>query len=209
MDVKEILKNLEKLKGNEVKIKYLNEILKKIEDKDLIEEIKELIQELEDNLESKIEDVIIPASRRRKMELDEVESDIETQGRQVVRQRQLPRQQIILPRDEEDKETRYNIAPRYETKTQQTYQTAQLFTTYENMSQQSQTNARLIEEVLIKERDFDIGNAISENQREEIRDTIDKFMPNASVEERIKTEQQVFYDMKLKDKNLKYIAKLR
>ncbi len=188
MDVKEILKNLEKLKGNEVKIKYLNEILKKIEDKDLIEEIKELIQELEDNLESKIEDVIIPASRRRKMELDEVESDIETQGRQVVRQRQLPRQQIILPRDEEDKETRYNIAPRYETKTQQTYQTAQLFTTYENMSQQSQTNARLIEEVLIKERDFDIGNAISENQREEIRDTIDKFMPNASVEERIKTE---------------------
>ena len=211
MDVKEILKNLEKLKSNEDKIKYLNEILKKIKDKDLIEEIKELIQELKDSLESKIEDVVIPVSRRREIELDEVESDIETQERQVVRQRSIPRQQIILPRENDDKETRYDIAnSNYKpVNTTPVYQTNQPFSTYENISLQNQMNTKMVEEILVKERDFNIGQVIGDAQREEIRDTIERFVPNASAEEKIRAEEQVMYDMKFKNKDLKYIAKLK
>ena len=54
MKLKDILKVLEKIENNEEKINYLKELIEKIDDKDLVNEIKELINELEENLEEKL-----------------------------------------------------------------------------------------------------------------------------------------------------------
>jgi len=89
------------------------------------------------------------------------------------------------------------------------YQNNQSFSNYENISLQNQVNTKLVEEMLVKERDFNIGQVINDVQIEEIKDTIDKFIPNASAEEKITARDQVMYDMKFKNKDLKYITKLR
>ncbi len=211
MELKDILKALEKLKNNKDKIDYINKIIKEIKDKELIEELKELIKELEEDLEEKLDNVDIPLARRREIELDEVESDIEVQERQVARQRPAIRPDIILPRENDERETRYEaVNANYKPASNApTYQTSQTFSNYENMSLQSQVNTKLVEEILVKERDFDVGQVINDFQREEIRDTIDRFLPNASTEEKIRAEQQVIYDMKFKNKDLQYIAKIK
>lgn len=210
MELKDILKAIEKLKDNKDKIDYINKIIKEIKDKELIEELQELIKELEEDLEERLDNADIPLARRREIELDEVESDIEIQERQIIRQRPTIRPDIILPREDE-RETRYEAVNAIYKPVSQTpvYQFNQPFSSYENISLQSQVNTKLVEEILVKERDFDVGQIISDIQKEEIRDTIERFLPNASAEEKIRAEQQVIYDMKFKNKDLQYIAKIK
>src|SRR3989344_7031324 len=210
MKIKDILESLEEIENNEDKLKYLKEILKRIDDKILIKEINELIEELENDLEEKLQDVVITPQRKRIIEIDDAEHDIEIKESQVTRQR-IARPDINLSDLDNEKEVRYesinlnykpiNITP--------IYQSAQPFSSYENIALQNQLNTKLVEEILVKEKDFNIGQVINDVQREEIRDTIDKFIPNASAEEKIRAEQQVVYDMKFKNKDLKYITKLR
>jgi hypothetical protein len=212
MKIKDILKELEKLKDNEEKVQYLKEVLEEINDKELIKEINILIDTLKEDLEEKLSrEIVIPVTRKRDLELNEIEQDIEVQERQVARPRQVIRQDIVFPREEDEKETRYEtVSPNYKpVSASPTYQVNRPFSSYDNISLQNQVDTKLVEEILVKERDFNIGQVINDFQREEIRDTIDKFIPNASMEEKIKAEQQVIYDMKFKNKDLKYITKLR
>ena len=210
MKIKDILESLEEIENKEDKLKYLKEILKRIDDKEIIKEIKDIIDELEEGLENKLDKVEISHNIRREMQFDEAESDIELQERQI-RQRPLIRNDLNLSNLDNEKEVRYesinsnykpvNITP--------VYQSAQPFSSYENSALQNQLNTKMVEEILVKERDFNIGQVINDVQKEEIRDTIDKFIPNASAEEKIRAEQQVVYDMKFKNKDLKYVIKLR
>ena len=211
MEIKDILKALEKLKDNKDKINYINKIIKEIKDKELIEELKELVKELEEDLEEKIDNVDIPLARRREIELDEVESDIEVQERQAARQRPVIRPNIILPREEDEKETRYEaVNSNYkQVSNAPVYQTSPLFSNYDNISLQSQIDTNFVEQTLVREMDFDVGQVINDVQKEEIRSTIDKLLPNISTEERITAEDKVMYEMKFKNKDLQYIVKLK
>jgi len=211
MEIKEILKALEKLKENKDKVKYLKEIINKIKDKNLVNEIKELIEELEDNLETKLDNTQIPTARQREIELDEVESDIEVQERKLAPQK-IIRPDINLRNIEEEREVRYennNISYQSTKSTTPVYQTNASFATYESMAQQNAANIRMVEQELIKEDIISFGQPISDVQKERIRDTIERFIPNASPEERIQAENQILYDIKSKDKDLKYISKLK
>ena len=210
MKIKDILESLEEIENNEDKLKYLKEILKRIDDKEIIKEIKDIIDELEEGLENKLDKVEISHNIRREMQFDEAESDIELQERQI-RQRPLIRNDLNLSNLDNEKEVRYeSINSNYKPiNTIPIYQSAQPFSSYENIALQNQLNTKMVEEILVKERDFNIGQVINDVQREEIRDTIDKFIPNASAEEKIRAEHQVVYDMKFKNKDLKYVIKLR
>ena len=210
MKIKDILESLEEIENNEDKLKYLKEILKRIDDKILIKEINELIEELENDLEEKLQDVVITPQRKRIIEIDDAEHDIEIKESQVTRQR-IARPDINLSNLDNEKEVRYeSINSNYKPiNTIPIYQSAQPFSSYENIALQNQLNTKMVEEILVKERDFNIGQVINDVQREEIRDTIDKFIPNASAEEKIRAEHQVVYDMKFKNKDLKYVIKLR
>ena len=210
MKIKDILENLEEIEDNKDKLKYLKEIIKKINDEELIKEIKDIINGLEESLENKLDKVEISHNIRREMQFDEAESDIELQERQI-RQRPLIRPDLNLSNLDNEKEVRYeNVNSNYKpVNAIPVYQSAQPFSSYENIALQNQLNTKLVEEILIKEKDFNVGQMINDVQREEIRDTIDKFIPSASVEEKIRAEQQIVYDMKFKNKDLKYAIKLK
>ena len=212
MKIKDILNNLEEIESNEDKLNYLKELLKEMKDKDLIEEIKEIINELQEDLETKLEeDVKITPVQKRQIKFDEAEHDIEIEQEEITpRQRQVTRPIINLPRTDNETEVRYDASSNYQSRNvTPIYQTTQSFSNYENISLQNQMNTKMVEEILIKERDFNVGQVINDVQREEIRETIDRFIPSASFEKKIKAEQQVMYDMKFKNKDLKYITKLR
>ncbi len=66
--LKEILKELNKIKETNKKITYLKEILKKIKDKELKKKIEELIEELQKTLEQRLEGVEIRRPREIKIE---------------------------------------------------------------------------------------------------------------------------------------------
>src|SRR3989344_8425194 len=106
MKIKDILESLEEIENNEDKLKYLKEILKRIDDKEIIKEIKDIIDELEEGLENKLDKVEISHNIRREMQFDEAESDIELQERQI-RQRPLIRNDLNLSNLDNEKEVRY------------------------------------------------------------------------------------------------------
>ena len=89
------------------------------------------------------------------------------------------------------------------------YQTSPLFSNYDNISLQGQIDTNFVEQALVREMGFDVGQVINDVQKEEIRSTIDKLLPNISTEERITAEDKVMYEMKFKNKDLQYIAKLK
>ena len=211
MKLKDILKILEKIENNENKINYLKELIKKTDDKDLINEIKELINELEEDLETKLEqNVAVTPARKREIELDEVEHDIETREQQVTRQRPIARPDLNLQNRESEGEVRYETnVSNYQSRQAPVYQVNPSFSTYESVAQHDLTNARIVEKILVEEDILTPGSSISETQKEQLRDTIDRFMPNASTEERLTTEKQIIYDMKLKGEELRYIKKLK
>ncbi len=206
MKFKDILKELEDIEDNKEKISYLNKLLKEIQDKDLIKQVKELIKEFEEDLEGKLEEeIVITPSRKREIELDDAEHDIEIQEEQI---RPRVQRQTINLNAEENREVRYENNVTYQTRIQApVYQGNQISTAYELMSQQLNMKIGLIEEVLIKERDFNIGQVINESQREEIKETIDKIIPHASPEEKIMAEKKVIYN--LQSKEHKYMTKLK
>jgi len=212
MKLKDILNKLEEFESNEEKLEYLKKLLNKLKDDILIEDVKDLIEELEENLETKLEDIAITPRRMREIESEDVEIDLEAQERQVARQTiRRPDLNLRNVNLEEENEVRYEATnPNYKPITSTPiYQSVQPFSNYNNLALQNQLNIRMVEEILIKEREFNVGQVISDVQREEIRDTIERFIPNASVEEKIRAEQQVMYEMKFKNKDLKYITRLK
>ncbi len=204
MKIKDILKELEKLKNNEEKVQYLKEVLEEVNDKNLIEQINKLIKDLKENLEEKL-DKEVPLTRKREVELNEIEQDIEDKERQI-RPQQIVRRNIDLDDIKKD-EVNYTGNFVYKQSTAPVYQTNQL--TYESISQQLNTNIRLIEDVLVKESLITPGSTLDEVQKERIQDTIEKFMPHASPEEKLMAEQRIVYDIKTKDKDFKYATKLK
>ena len=210
MKLKDILKKLEEFESNDERLDYLKELLKDIEDEELITQIEELINELEENLETKLEDIKITLGRRRELEIEDVKTDLETQERQITRQR-INRPDINLSNInlDQENEVRYDTTQTYQSRSRPVYQAPQSFFDYQSLTQKDQINTRMVEEILIKEDILSVGEAISESKRDQLRETVERFMPNASTEERINAEKQIMYDMKLKGKELRYIPKLK
>ena len=210
MKLKDILKKLEEFESNDERLDYLKELLKDIEDEELITQIEELINELEENLETKLEDIKITLGRRRELEIEDVKTDLETQERQITRQR-INRPDINLSNInlDQENEVRYDTTQTYQSQSRPVYQAPQSFFDYQSLTQKDQINTRMVEEILIKEDILSVGEAISESKRDQLRETVERFMPNASTEERINAEKQIMYDMKLKGKELRYIPKLK
>ncbi len=208
MNIKNILKELEKIKNDNDKKDYLNKLIIALKDKKLIEDIKSLAKKLDEDLEEKIEEIIVPISRRKEIERKDFEIDIEQNERQITKEKPIIRQEQIA---DENREVKYNTtSSNYNTISKlSSYQNSARLSDYQNVSLQNQVNTKLVEEILVKEMDFNIGQVINDVQREEIRDTIERFIPNASVEEKINAEKQVLYDMRFKNKDIKYIPKLR
>ena len=210
MKLKDILKELENIRDNEKRVIYLKELLEEIDDKELIKDINKLIEELEEDLESKLDNVAFPVSRKREIELDDVEHDIETQETRVTRQ--VPVQpRISLQNIEEDKDIRYDFgAQTYQTSKPIVYQSNQdSFTTYESLALHEDIDITMIEKALFQEGRIEAGSGLSEFHKDQVQETVERFMPYASVEDRIKARDKVFDDLKSKEEKLKYIAKLR
>ena len=210
MKIKDILLALEELENNEEKLNYLKELLKKEKDEELIEEIQELINELEENLEAKLQYTIITPQQKRIIELEEVETDIETQERQITRQRPIIRPDLNINDRKKETEVRYDLPnTNYKEKNVPVYQNLQSFSTYESIAMQNKIDTAMVEKILVQEDIVSLGQAVNDVQKEQIRGTIERFMPHASVEEKIAAEQQIVYHIGSKDKGLKYMPKLK
>ncbi len=200
LSLKEINKKLEEFKSSEDKINYLNKLLKEINDKELVQELKRIIKDLEESLENKLEQVEIPQARKiiREIDLNETEQEAEEIHNRVVRQR-IPRQQII----NEDREIDFS----YSSVTN--YENVQLYnlkpSDYNNMQNSFEHGS--ITQRLIRENILNPLNPITEVERENLSNKLREMMPGIPEEKILIYRAQIEEDIK-KNEKIKYIPRL-
>ena len=204
LTIKEILKKLEEFENNQDKLNYLYELLDELEDEDLINEVKELITELEESLETKLEDVEIPQTRKvaREIDLNEVEQDVEQLQRNLP-QRQTARPDLAI-RQNEGEETEFNYSSISNYSATQLY-TPQLFD-YQTL--QSAFDTGFIEQRLVRENILNPERAMTDIEKENLGKKLRETMPGASEEKILMYQAKITEDLK-KDEKIRYIARLK
>lgn len=200
LSLKEIKKKLEEFKSADDKLDYINKLLKKINDKELVQELKKIIKNLEESLENKLEQVEIPQARKiiREIDLNETENEAEEIHNQVLRQR-IPRQQDI--NEERGADFSYSSVA--------DYGNVHLYnlkpSDYDNMQNSFEPNS--ITNRLIRENILNPLIPITEVERENLGNKLREMMPGIPEEKILIYRTQIEEDIK-KNEKIKYIAKL-
>jgi len=200
LSLKEIKKKLEEFKSNTNKIDYINKLLKEINDKELIKELKKIIKDLKESLENRLEQVEIPQARKiiREIDLNETENEAEEINNRVLRQR-IPKQQSINENREIDFSyssiANYGNIHLYDLKPSD----------YNNMQNSFEPNS--ITQRLIRENILNPLIPITEVERENLSNKLREMMPGIPEEKILIYRAQIEEDIK-KNEKIKYIAKL-
>ena len=201
-DIKKILEKLEELETNEEKVEFLKELLKEIDDEDLINEVKELIKGLEENLESKL-NVDVPLRKiSREIDIDDNELDVEQIQRNLP-QRQAARPDLAIRQNEEDSgEFRYSSNSNYSNLALYSPQA------FDYQTLQSSFNTDIMKQNIVRESILNPESSLTEIEKENLGKKLRESMPGAS-EEKILMYQAKITDELKKDEKSRYIARLK
>jgi len=201
-DIKKILEKLEELETNEEKVEFLKELLKELDDEDLINEVKELIKGLEENLESKL-NVDVPLRKiSREIDIDDNELDVEQIQRNLP-QRQAARPDLAIRQNEEDSgEFRYSSNSNYSNLALYSPQA------FDYQTLQSSFNTDIMKQNIVRESILNPESSLTEIEKENLGKKLRESMPGAS-EEKILMYQAKITDELKKDEKSRYIARLK